>query len=144
MVRSSLQHGVQFINIALHRTLLGPFIQRLLKIKKDEDIVNIQLVALALIAEVEAYFDGNLDPPLLEPLRPYFDNVEHPWNEALAEQFNIFVLNECPDILATDEDLQAYFIQHLRVLRRLLIKQLPRNEEDSPDDAVKCYHEMHQ
>ena len=115
-----------------------------MKIKKNEDIVNIQPVALASIAEVEAYFDGNLDPLLLELLRPYFDNVEHPWNQALAEQFTIFVLNECPDILATDEDLQAYFIHCLGVLQRLLIKQPPRNKEDSPDDAMKCYHEMHQ
>jgi len=61
----------------------------------------------------------------------------------LATKFTEHILQEYPDIQLVIEEVEDYFMQCLIGLSKLLVKQLPRNVNETADEAMEHYFESH-
>lgn len=115
--------------------------QRLFGIKADHEIVD-AVPARSLFAgqdDVDCYINGG-PPPLVDPLRPYWENVNHPWNVAIRDEFATALVVKYP-ILASEDitSIQGHFQQRLADLRKHLSQCLPRDNESEEDIADRLH-----
>lgn len=104
----------------------------LLEINRDPEIQKVTLVTMIGPMDVTAFLDGTTGPPPLQPLRPYWDMIQSPWNHHLANEFaTVFMNNYSQDIVTTHDEVAEYFIQRLDTLRKHISKRVPRWEGET-------------
>lgn len=107
----------------------------LLGIQRDTDIRKITQDRMASPDEVNDFLDGGADSPSLDPLRPYWDSIQSPWNHHLADCFATdFMKDFSTEIATTHEAVSDYFLQRLETLRKHITKRLPKYTGELPED----------
>lgn len=107
----------------------------LLGIKHDGEIAEVVEATLVSHKEVEDYLNNSIDAPALQPLRIFWDQVNHPWNGHLASLFVEHFINENPEFVDDQAQVEAHFTQRLKTLRRILIAYTPRTNEQTAEEA---------
>lgn len=117
---------------------------RLLNIESDVDIMRIVGGGdIMLPADAEEYISGDADAPPLEPLRPYWDYIPHPWNIHLATSFATHLVQKHPELSAAVEDVKEHFLQRLETLGKIINQHLGRDGE-TPDDIASRLSQQRQ
>lgn len=117
---------------------------KLLDIKHDIDIVHVLEVTLVLPTEVEDYLNGNIDAPLLKPLRIFWDQVNHPWNGHLAGAFAEFLIQQKPELAEDKAAIEIHFNQRLDTLRKTLLAHIPREGEQTAEETSQRVKDRYQ
>lgn len=107
-----------------------------------DDIVD---VTLADDEDVGEFKKGYGNPPVLEPLRPYFGKgfKKHPWNKRLEELFIRHYEDKIDVVLGEEEEdiIGDMFIDRLERLRRRyrdLERELPDGEREALEEERKA------
>jgi hypothetical protein len=100
----------------------------LIGILKDVDILE---VSQPSIDEVTLFADEEGPGPKLKPMRLYFDGTfDHPWNQDLAEQFQIYF--KAKNRVDEEDMIEIWdlFKQRFLNLRRKVAESRPKGDED--------------
>jgi hypothetical protein len=117
----------------------------LLGINHDADIVQIigKPSLIVTSTDVDHFLDGIIDPPPINPLRLYWEEVNSPWNAHLANRFATDFKKDLPEISEDQEEIATYFLQRLKTLKKILDKTVIRDNE-TPDERSRRMEEREQ
>lgn len=103
--------------------------QSIIGIRIDEEIVAAvsNRGTIASHDDVQKWINDGTEPPTLHPFRPYWDQIDSPWNTQLACDFATELLTKFPSLDRTD--VQKHFIERLRTLQKNIVRQV-----NHPDD----------
>ncbi|KAF8875146.1 hypothetical protein BD779DRAFT_1476173 [Infundibulicybe gibba] len=116
----------------------------LLGIRIDADIFTVVEGTLVHQDEVQDYLDGNIAPPLLQPLRIFWDQINHPWNGHIAQEFTRHFIQEEPDFAGDEAQIEAHFTQRLGTLRKILMDHIPRDGERTAEEVSQRVADRYQ
>lgn len=106
----------------------------LLRIKQDANIVNVFRDVSAHRGDVQRFMTSAIDHPGLEPFKPFWDAVNHPWNDALADIFTQHLIQKRPHLSERGDDIRAHFIQRLNTLQKALTPNLQLYDGETQEE----------
>ena len=110
--------------------------QLLFKVRVDEDIYSAVLNNGLFATEynINCWKADGSAPPSLDPIRPYWEILDSPWNDALATLFVDEFSNTYPQY--PKEDIKKHFLDRLHNLKKYII----RSGRPSLEDQRKRLH----
>jgi hypothetical protein len=106
----------------------------LLRIKHDAHIVNVFCDVSAHQDDVDRFMTSEIDHFGLKPFKPFWDVVNHPWNDALADIFTKHLIQKKPHLSEQCDDARAHFMQRLETLRKILIPNIQLYDGETQEE----------
>lgn len=107
----------------------------LLGITQDTGIVDTVANSMASADDVDGFLTGTTNPPILHPLRPFWDKINHPWNHHLATLFATHFIAKKPVYIDQETAIKDQFLKRLETLRKLLASYVPRTEGETSEEV---------